>query len=63
MIPKRWFNGLETAKKLGISYAHLSRIRPELEIGRHYRVISRRSARRKTYQYDPKTIEQWLLSP
>ena len=59
----QWLNSKASSDLLGITPRRLRALRPDLKLGFHYRIVSKRSAARPTYVWNVEAIEQFLGKP
>jgi hypothetical protein len=58
-----WKTTSPACEELGLSDRQLWKLRRDMIIGKHYRTISRATAKRVTYQWHTDAIAKWLETP
>jgi hypothetical protein len=58
-----WKSTINACEELGLSDRQLWKLRADMKIGKHYRLISRASAKRPTYQWHTANITKLLETP
>jgi hypothetical protein len=61
--PSPWKSTIAAREELGLSDRQLWKLRADMKLGKHYRLISRVSAKRPTYQWHTANIAKLLETP